>query len=315
MKRSLQVLGLLLAVLGLLFFAAKFWQHADSFLSRPWSSNEIVFMGALAALVPFQFCLAAFAWQRILVLFGHRLTLREAVRITYISQLARYVPGNVSHHLGKLVLARSSGVPMAVGTGSILAESLLVLGCGTSIAAVLLPDLFSDLVLQQWSHWSAELLVACFVGIVAVLGILIFFRKRLKARLNEIIGMSRYTPKESLFILSTAVGCYLLNFLFLGALIYWIGLCLMPVAGFSFLLCTGAMALAWTVGFLTPGAPAGIGVREFLALLVLSPILGEANTLLLVASHRIVLSLGDLLTFLIGVLLNRHSRLEPEPMQ
>ncbi|HKK17545.1 MAG TPA: lysylphosphatidylglycerol synthase domain-containing protein [Opitutales bacterium] len=315
MKRSLRILGLLLAVLGLLFFATKFWQHADSFLSRSWSFQEIVFMGALVALVPFQFWLAAFAWQRILVLFGHRLALREAVRITYISQLARYVPGNVSHHLGKLVLARSSGVPVAVGTGSILAESLLVLGCGTGIAAALLPELLSDLVLGEWSHWSAELLVAFLVSIVIVLGILIFFRKRFKARWKDMVGMSRFAPKSPLSILSTAVGCYLLNFLFLGALAYWIGLCLMPVEGFSFLLCTGAMALAWTAGFLTPGAPAGIGVREFLALLVLSPILGEANTLLLVASHRVVVSLGDLLTFVIGVLLNRYSRLEPESMQ
>ena len=55
----------------------------------------------------------------------------------------------------------------------------------------------------------------------------------------------------------------------------------------------GAMALAWLAGFLTPGAPAGLGVRESVLLIILAPAAGEASILALAALFRIVTVLGD----------------------
>jgi glycosyltransferase 2 family protein len=73
-----------------------------------------------------------------------------------------------------------------------------------------------------------------------------------------------------------------------------------------FLLSTGAYALAWIVGFLVVVAPAGVGVREGVLLLVLGPVLGRPETLALALVSRMLMLAGDLLTSAVAVLVARR---------
>ena len=58
-----------------------------------------------------------------------------------------------------------------------------------------------------------------------------------------------------------------------------------------------ACTLAWMLGFVTPGAPAGLGVREAVLLGLLGPVLGEPAALLLSLQLRLATLGGDLLLF------------------
>jgi len=92
-----------------------------------------------------------------------------------------------------------------------------------------------------------------------------------------------------------------------GASISVLALGLTSTTSPDFALLTAAFTLAWAVGFVTPGAPAGIGVREALLLVVLSPTLGAADASLLTLALRVATTLGDILCFAIGMwLLARH---------
>jgi uncharacterized membrane protein YbhN (UPF0104 family) len=55
------------------------------------------------------------------------------------------------------------------------------------------------------------------------------------------------------------------------------------------------------IGFVTPGAPAGLGVREAVLLLLLAHGMGAANASLLILTLRIATTLGDMLCFVIGL--------------
>jgi hypothetical protein len=60
---------------------------------------------------------------------------------------------------------------------------------------------------------------------------------------------------------------------------------------------TVAYTAAWFIGYITPGAPGGVGVREAALVVLLGPSLGEATALSVAAGLRLLTMLGDLLLF------------------
>ena len=65
---------------------------------------------------------------------------------------------------------------------------------------------------------------------------------------------------------------------------------------------TGAFVLAWLAGLLTPGAPAGVGVRELVLFFLLKEMVSEVDLVLAIVLGRMVTVLGDVL-FYLGVVL------------
>jgi glycosyltransferase 2 family protein len=69
----------------------------------------------------------------------------------------------------------------------------------------------------------------------------------------------------------------------------------------------GSYILAWLVGLVTPGAPAGMGVRELVLLFLLSDQLSETVLLLAVILGRMVTVTGDLFFFILIVFIRRKN--------
>ena len=71
----------------------------------------------------------------------------------------------------------------------------------------------------------------------------------------------------------------------------------------------GGYILAWLVGLLTPGAPAGVGVREAVLLFMLRGCLPESDLLLAIILARVVTVFGDLIFFFSAFFLIRNQTL------
>jgi uncharacterized membrane protein YbhN (UPF0104 family) len=67
----------------------------------------------------------------------------------------------------------------------------------------------------------------------------------------------------------------------------------------------GWLALAWVVGYVTPGAPGGLGLREAVLVLGLSPVVGDAEAMAVALAYRLVTIVADALLAGGGFLL-RH---------
>lgn len=78
---------------------------------------------------------------------------------------------------------------------------------------------------------------------------------------------------------------------------------LLPGVPHDFWLLVAAFALAWIVGFVTPDAPAGLGVREDSLLLMLASMYSTATVSILVIAMRITMALGDVLNLIVVFLL------------
>jgi hypothetical protein len=77
------------------------------------------------------------------------------------------------------------------------------------------------------------------------------------------------------------------------------------VADSHLLLLSGAFALSWIVGYITPGAPAGLGVREVVLVSLLTPALGGGNAVGLSLALRLATTIGDGVCFLFALTMHR----------
>jgi uncharacterized membrane protein YbhN (UPF0104 family) len=68
-----------------------------------------------------------------------------------------------------------------------------------------------------------------------------------------------------------------------------------------------AYVVAWLIGLVTPGAPAGVGVRELILVFLLQGLVGESELLLTVVLGRVVTVTGDFLFFLVSWLLKQRT--------
>jgi hypothetical protein len=91
-------------------------------------------------------------------------------------------------------------------------------------------------------------------------------------------------------------------FVLAAAALRW--LCAEPDA-LPFAAWCGWLALAWVVGYVTPGAPGGLGLREAVLVLGLSPVVGDAEAMAVALAYRLVTIVADALLAGGGFLL-RH---------
>jgi uncharacterized membrane protein YbhN (UPF0104 family) len=117
------------------------------------------------------------------------------------------------------------------------------------------------------------------------------------------IALAR-SPKrrEKLLAMGAALFIYVGFFAICGAIL--IGL----IAGLSSAAAIGDWPLvvaagcaAWLCGFVVPGAPGGLGIREAVLTLLLTPLTGADTALLAALAFRAVTLLGDGLAALVGL--------------
>jgi uncharacterized membrane protein YbhN (UPF0104 family) len=57
-------------------------------------------------------------------------------------------------------------------------------------------------------------------------------------------------------------------------------------------------------GLITPGAPAGVGIREFVLYAILHPFVNEADLLAAIIFGRIITVVGDILFYILALVIS-----------
>ena len=298
MSRRLLVLGYVLALLALAFFVRQLWYERHTLQIILTSDNTLLGAFLLSSvLFATIYPLTAWASSSILCDLGFRVRSSILIAVLCVSQLARYIPGNIGQHIARGGMLAARGVAMTAVVTALGYEAVLAFVAASSIAAVSL-------------LWNSGLAIGNPVGVIAVVGALALaavfglplLAERLPARwpLRRSLAALREISRPTLLLclLIYLVNCWLVG---LGlALIAW---SLPNVAYVSLLQYVGAFAVAWTAGFLVPGLPAGLGVRESILIVLLAPTLGMAPSLAIAALHRLSTTVADLIAAMIGFLL------------
>lgn len=214
------------------------------------------------------------------------------------AQLAKYLPGNVFHYAWRHLSARREGAGHRALALAVALESTLVIASAAILAFGVVSDPRID-ALAPWARklaWAAPLLVvAAWIGI-GVVG---------RRGGHERLALTRTAgPLAAVFVLDLA-------FFVLAALSLRL-LCDQPEALPLAAWC-GWSALAWVVGYVTPGAPGGLGLREAVLVLGLAPVLGDAQALALALAYRLVTVAADGVLALGGFIALRRDAAQVPP--
>lgn len=325
MKRWLRGIGMLVAIVGSIVFIGYVMSTLDvDSLRAHLTARSLLALGAATLLYASLVPLGALAWQRMLVALGHREHLLPLLAIFATTQAGKYLPGNIGHHVGRVGLSLTQGIPLVILVASMAYEVCLLLLAGlfTAFGAGALSGPGLQALLQLGNGNYGVIVAACVVALgLAAVPLLSQLLPRLTALLVRRRGGPEATPTAlpkgvMLQVILLYVGAMLL----MGAGLLVLSLGLFPAMPVDYPLLTAALALAWVVGFVTPGAPAGLGVREALLLLLLSHGMGAANASLLILALRIATTLGDMLCFALGLAVmprtraSRKARAKPSAM-
>lgn len=241
-----------------------------------------------------------FGWRKLLFDMGIRLSLRENLRIFFVGNLGRYLPGGKVWQMGIISsMATERGFPPAQ-----LAASSLLQGTVGAVMGLLLLFLLGGTLLRRSPWWF----VLPALGIAALLALPATVRKsrRLQSLLKD-----KLEGMERTHVLSMAT-------LVLAATMQW---CLWGVALFALAKSiigdqaesVATYIVAW-IGSLLAGlvavvTPAGLGVRDAAMQIILSRAgLGIGSTLVMVVIARVWSTLMEVIPALLMLLVSRARR-------
>src|SRR5690348_108393 len=226
------------------------------------------------------------AWRALLADLGSRLRLPAAIRVMFVGQLGKYVPGAVWAVAAQVELARDYAVPRRRSATASLVSMAVTLVVGLVAVGVTGPWVSAHAVRQYW--W---------VLAVTPLVVVCLYPPVIKFGLDRVLRVLRRAPLEGSVGrggMARALAWTTLGWLCYGAHAWFLISVFAGKSGHTFALSLGAYALAWAVGFLIIFFPGGIGPREVALIAVLAPVMSSASALVVALASRVVMTIGDL---------------------
>ena len=226
------------------------------------------------------------AWRALLADLGSPLPLPAAVRVMFVGQLGKYVPGAVWAVAAQVELARDYQVPRRRSATASLVGMAVTLVVGLVAAGVTLPVTSGHAVRQYW--W---------VLAITPLAAMCLYPRIIRFGLDLALRVLRKPPLEGSVSgggMARALAWTVLGWLCYGAHAWFLISVFAGHARHVFALSLGAYALAWAAGFLIVFFPGGIGPREVAFIAVLAPVMPSASALVVALASRVVMTVGDL---------------------
>jgi type IV secretory pathway TrbD component len=238
-------------------------------------------------------------WQYILGRFGYEIGFARSMRVWFLSQAGRYIPGKVWFTLGRIYLCQREGVPKGVAVVATGLELVLVLG--------------SAIVMFGLASWLSPLLAGgpYVVGLWLVPVILAGMHpKFIQAVLRRLRKVPIHLQMRYVEVLGL-LGVYLLCWVLYGVGFYLVGTSLivgraapdfgMHAASETVPAMIGINSLSWAGGFLSVVTPAGLGIREGISSILLGDMMQAPYPYLIPLAARIWVTVAEVGT--IGALM------------
>jgi uncharacterized membrane protein YbhN (UPF0104 family) len=226
-------------------------------------------------------------WRDLLASQGYRTAPVAGLRVFFVAQLGKYLPGGIWNLVAQVGMARDLKIPARqAATATFLSIALSIIAA-LILAGVTLPFAVPGLLAEYWWAFLAiPVLVALLLPRSVAWWSATAFRILRRPVTPVHLSWSVLLRTTALLTLSWA-----LLGLHLGVLVQGL-----PGAGSSqWLMSIGLFALAWVAGFLVVVAPAGAGVREAALVLGFAAVLPAGAVLTVAVLSRVLFVLSDVL--------------------
>ena len=274
--------GWALVIASALFLVAVGYRHWSELSAIALSPVQWAAIGGLVLAYGAGLLLTGLVWHAMLVFVGAApQDLHHSMRAHTSAQLAKYVPGNVFHFVGRHMIHRAAGMDDKRLALAAFFENLVLLVCAACVSLLCLALSNAGGRVSDFAGFGAA---GLFVALVVLAIILKATGRRIGALAAGLLSGLCF------FVLMAGT---------LAAIAMMLG------TGFAWEICGGGVA-AWIAGFVTPGSPGGLGVREA-AMVLLGGRAAAPDVLLMTALlFRVVTFGGDIVCAISGRMLFRE---------
>lgn len=222
-----------------------------------------------------------------------------AIKVYNTANIYKYIPGGVMLLIGRNRMAVETE---GLGHGKVALATLLE-GVMWIISALILSSIFAlDYTLhyiRQLEFQYAGLIIGAAV-LVLLIAIPILYRFRHKL-LKDTLDIKSETEGIRVTALLKRLPVMLLIVCFWGfSFLATMTILGQPITLYLGITIAGLYIMSWVIGFLTPGAPGGLGIREIVLLMFLSATVYEGLLLSAIVIHRAIQVIGDLVAYAIA---------------
>jgi glycosyltransferase 2 family protein len=269
-KKILNWVGVFLGVLGVGFVINRLMVYSQQFNINSINQFQLCCLIVLVVIYALANLLLVRAWQQVMHHLGVEINFKTATVIYGKSLLAKYVPGNVFQFASRQAIGASMGLPNKPLALSFVWELGILATNGVTFIFLCIPFINKEVPL-----WI------CFVLFIFAVVLLLWFIKRF-------MGLP-----------VTYAAAFYFIFLCIGSCVFFAVLFIITAPSqtyqfpASFSIC-GVYIVAWLVGLITPGAPAGVGVREMVLYFFLQPLMQPSSLIVVIVISRIITILGEI---------------------
>lgn len=294
MKKILKGAGFILTILALLFIVRKIIQMDIDF--HMLSAHMPVFLLCILGYAVLVYFLGK-PWKKfVTVITGMKVEAHEAYYICTKANLMKYIPGNVLQFVGRNELAINHDMRHKdVACATVLDTLCMVLSAVT--AAVVFH--FKGLVDWFLQYVTLPVLI-CSIVVLCLTGtvfLVLIYKKvpyfHFLFEKNNVKAMISGTAFFWIFYLGTAAMLLLILHTILGTAF--------PISKINVLI--GTWAIGYLMGYVMPGAPGGMGIRELVLCFLLQGILDQDVVLLATVLLRVTNIIGEVLAFVVAFIL------------
>jgi glycosyltransferase 2 family protein len=299
-RKGFKLIGFLIVTCSFIFVAYRVWNVFPEIDFGFFHYNIYLYFFLITLCYSIAVFFVSLAWKNFLVSLNEDMAgFIVSQKIYSRSVIAKYVPVGILEYAGRHVLAGEHGLSQ----GAIATANLWEVLCQVFVACVLV------LVSLSLSGNMPQLISIKFLFAVIIVLLLIFlgFNIIIKS-IPRLVNQINIAPLKFRFFI-VPIFFYVCFFIILAAVLMTVILNVdqmlnMHEVTYIFAIST----FAWLLGYITPGAPAGLGVREATLLLGINEIVSEPNAIVIIGIFRLITVSGDLLYFAIGYLLSHFNR-------
>ena len=299
-KKIINWIGRLLMFLSIIFIVQKFLNYREN-MQIVCGAKELVRIGVCSILYAAIVYSCPLIYKCTLLITADK-KLRY-IKIAYIyckSNILKYLPGNVMQYVGRNEIAFTEDVSHSQAALASMLEVIVTITSSAIIAII-----FSGSYAVEWIGTFTTSNIIWFAIIIlgiCMIAALVFakYKKKLSGYISHIFNkknikrfMRAIGISSIILILNSILYFYVLSVLGirLEQRYYWMGI--------------GLYSLSFVLGYIMPGVPGGIGVREAILVYFYSMFISESQILTGSIVFRIITILGDFIALIAAFLIYR----------
>ena len=300
LKKIGNIIGRIITVLSLAFIVVAVYKLGFDFSSVDNVPSFIGIVIVSGIILCVSVLVMGTAWKLWLSFFSEdKIPYGETVSVYAKANIGKYLPGNVMHYVERNLFAGKLGVSQKkialCSVIEIIGQAGIAVVFGVIFSYKQLRTALGQLITP--SKTPILMLAVAFVIVVVFAGLYIF-RNRIKSFCKQ------YLTKGFVITGLKSIALYGIVLLVGGCIMVLLYVYLGGEVNLEIAMhIISSYIIAWVLGFVVPGAPGGIGVREFVLTLLLASTLGQEITLTVSVIHRLTNIAGDFLAYILRLVI------------